>query len=85
MWIATYSNGKETLTNIDRINQITCTSWGNRHFIEFHGSPSFRLKFDSKGKAIKTYWKLINGLRTSDGSQLIDLEDYSTYVVYEEG
>nr|WP_308667613.1 hypothetical protein [uncultured Allisonella sp.] len=85
MWIATYSNGKETLTNIDRINQITCTSWGNRHFIEFHGSPSFRLKFDSKEKAIKTYWKLINGLRTSDGSQLIDLEDYSTYVVYEEG
>ena len=59
MWIATYSNGKETLTNIDRINQITCTSWGNRHFIEFHGSPSFRLKFDSKEKAIKTYWKLI--------------------------
>ena len=85
MWIATYSNGEETLTNIDRINQITCTSWGNRHFIEFHGSPSFRLKFDSKEKAIKTYWKLINGLRTSDGSQLIDLEDYSTYVVYEEG
>ena len=85
MWIATYSNGKETLTNIDRINQITRTSWGNRHFIEFHGSPSFRLKFDSKEKAIKTYWKLIKGLRTSDGSQLIDLEDYSTYVVYEEG
>lgn len=85
MWIATYSNGKETLTNIDRINQITCTSWGNSHFIEFHGSPSFRLKFDSKGKTIKTYWKLINGLRTSDGSQLIDLEDYSTDVVYKEG
>ena len=84
MWIATYSNGKETLTNIDRIDQITCTSWGNRHFIEFHGSPSFRLKFDSKEKAIKTYWKLIKGLRTSDGSQLIDLEDYSTDVVYEE-
>lgn len=85
MWIATYSSGKEMLTNIDRINQITCTSWGNRHFIEFHGSPSFRLKFDSKEKVIKTYWKLIKGLRTSDGSQLIDLEDYSTDVVYEEG
>ena len=79
MWIATIENDEEFITNLKRIDWFSLRhSEYDYDYIDFCGSPSFRIGFFSDEDANKAYLKILNTLQHPDGTKLIDLRGFKT-------